>query len=453
MKHTKPDILNGRISKQILLLFYPILFGTFFQQLYNTVDAVIVGNYVGKVALGAVGGTTGTLINLLVGFITGIASGATVITAQYYGRRDARNVKKTVETGMFLAIALGAIMMIVGIVTAPSLLKATNVPSSMYKYALDYMRIYFAGLIPSMIYNMGAGVLRAIGDSKRPLYFLIIGCITNIVLDIVFVRLFNMEVIGAALATVLSQVISCVLTLLSLKNTDDCYSYELKETSFEKALLIMIVTIGLPSGLRSVMYTVSNVFIQSTVNSFGEDTIAAWTAFGKIDAIFWNYSSAVGAACMTVAGQNFGADNLQRVKRTVRDGMIIYFLGALLISGGCYFFGSYFIRLFTSDEAVIEIGFRILRYLSPTWIIFTFVEVFSSVITACGDSLRPMIITAICICVFRIVYLIFVSTPDILDVLKCYPLSWILAGSVFIIYYLSKIWLKICLKKKARQAQ
>lgn len=423
------------------------MFGTFFQQLYNTVDAIIVGNYVGKIALGAVGGTTGTLINLLVGFITGVSSGATVVVAQYYGRHDGKNVKESVKTGMFLAIALGVVMMAIGISMAPSLLKLTNVPDSMYQYALSYMRIYFAGLIPSMIYNMGAGVLRAIGDSKRPLYFLIVGCFVNIVLDIVFVKTLHMEVVGAALATIISQLISCILTLISLRNTNDCYSYRLKETSYEKILLMMIVTIGLPTGLQSVMYTVSNVFIQSTVNTFGEDTIAAWTAFGKVDAIFWMYSGAVGTACMTIAGQNFGANNLPRVRRTIRDGIIIHFIGTAIISSGCYFFGSYFIRLFTDDMAVIDIGYRILKFLAPTWLTFSLVEIFSSCIRACGDSLRPMLITAICICGFRVAYLIFSLKEDITQVLMCYPISWIIASVVFLAYYLSNLWLKFCNKK------
>lgn len=423
------------------------MFGTFFQQLYNTVDAIIVGNYVGKIALGAVGGTTGTLINLLVGFITGVSSGATVVVAQYYGCHNAKSVKDSVKTGMFLAIALGVIMMAIGIILAPVLLNLTNVPNSMYNYALEYMRIYFVGLIPSMIYNMGAGVLRAIGDSKRPLYFLIVGCFVNIVLDIFFVRVLAMEVVGAALATIISQLISCILTLISLKNTDDCYSYRLKETSFDKALLMTIITIGLPTGIQSVMYTVSNIFIQSTVNGFGEDTIAAWTAFGKIDAIFWMYSGAVGTACMTIAGQNYGANNLPRVRRTIRDGIIIHFIGTAVISSGCYFFGSYFIRLFTDDVAVIDIGYRILKFLAPTWLTFSLVEIFSSCIRSCGDSLRPMLITATCICGFRIVYLIFCLKQDILQVLMCYPVSWIIASLVFLMYYLSNLWLKYCNKK------
>lgn len=449
MKQIKQDILNGPIYKQILLLFYPILFGTFFQQLYNTVDAIIVGNYVGKIALGAVGGSTGTLINLLVGFITGLSSGATVVVAQYYGKRDPYSVNNSVKTGMFLAILLGAVMMFIGIVLAPSLLTLTNVPDSMYTYALQYMRIYFAGLIPSMIYNMGAGVLRAIGDSKRPLYFLIVGCFTNIILDILFVRVFNMAVAGAALATIISQLVSCILTLISLKHTDDCYHYVLKDTAFEKNLLIMILTIGLPTGLQSVMYTVSNIFIQSTVNGFGENTIAAWTAFGKIDAIFWMFSPAVGTACMTVAGQNFGAGKMNRVKKTVFQGILIHLFGTAIISSCCYFFGEYALRLFTSDSDVINIGFTILRYLAPTWLTFVLVEIMSSCIRACGDSLVPMIFTAVCICGFRIVYLIVVSTNTILEVLKCYPLSWIIASVVFLIYYLSGLWLKICLKKKS----
>lgn len=451
MAKVKQDILHGNIARQILLLFYPILFGTFFQQLYNTVDAIIVGNYVGKIALGAVGGTTGTLLNLIVGFITGVASGATVVVAQYYGKREGKSVKQAVKTGMFLAIVLGVIMTILGIATAKPLLNITNVPNSMYKYSFDYMCIYYAGLVPSMIYNMGAGVLRAIGDSKRPLYFLIVGCFTNIVLDYLFVKVFGMEVVGAALATIISQIVSCILTLISLARAEDCYSYRLKETSYDKVLLMMIITIGLPSGLQSVMYTISNVFIQSTVNAFGEDTIAAWTAFGKIDSIYWMFTGAVGTACMTVAGQNFGANNLKRVRKTVSDGIIIHYIGTALISASCFFFGNYLLRMFTSDTEVIRIGYEMLRFLAPAWLTFCLVEIFSSCIRACGDSLVPMLITAVCICLFRVIYLIFCSKESITIVLRCYPYSWIIASVVFLIYYLSNIWLKRCYKSLANK--
>ena len=448
MKNKEIDILNGSISKTILYFFFPVMLGSLFQQLYNTVDAIVVGNFVGKQALGAVGGSTGQLINLLVGFVTGLSSGATVVVAQYYGRREGKSVQESVRSGMFMAIVLGAIMMFVGIVFAPQLLSVMNVPSDIYDYSLTYMQVYFVGMIPSMIYNMGAGVLRAIGDSKRPLYFLIASCITNIVLDIIFVAFFHMEVFGAAVATVISQVVSCIMTLYVLKHAEGSYHYVLKETSCHWDILSRIIIIGLPSGIQSCLYSVSNIFIQATVNGFGTDTSAAYTAFGKIDAVFWLVSGAFGVAMMTFVGQNFGANNMERIKKGVRAGIILEALTAIGMSLVLYFFGSSFIRLFNQDAEVINIGTAILRYLSPWWVSFIFVEILSASIRACGDSMIPMVITGIGICSFRVVYLLLHESKTVFEALFCYPISWILTSLIFILYYLQGSWFKRSLKKR-----
>jgi len=444
----KSDILNGPIAKQILRIFFPILIGSFFQQLYNTVDAIVVGNYVGKVALGAVGGSTGTLINLLVGFITGLSAGAAVVVAQFYGKKDDENVSKSVRTGMFLAIVSGAIIMILGFTLAPKLLTLTNVNEEMFPFALTYMRVYFLGLIPLMVYNLGAGALRACGDSKRPLYFLIASTITNIVLDILFVKNFNMGVMGAALATIISQLISALLTLYVLAKDDDSYHFVLKDLSIDINLLRQTVRIGLPTGLQSVMYSITNIVAQAIVNSFGTDTSAGNTAASKIDQLYWMYTAAMGAAIMTVVGQNFGAGNLKRVKETIRKGLILHFVGTTLVFLTIYFLCPYIIPLFSNDPAVQEIGVSIARFLSPCWLFFVCVEVFSSSIRACGDSLRPMIITMIGVCVVRLIWMTFCSKENIFIPYYCYPISWGASSLVFIIYYFSGIWLKICLKKR-----
>lgn len=449
MKNKQVDILSGSIAKTILYFFFPIMFGSLFQQLYNTVDAIVVGQYVGKEALGAVGGSTGQIINLLVGFIVGLASGATVVIAQYYGNRDREGVRKSVRSGMFMAIVLGAIMTVVGIVFAPDLLKMMNVPDDVYKYSLVYMQIYFVGLIPSMIYNMGAGILRAIGDSKRPLYFLIAACIVNIVLDLVLVTMFNMEVMGVAIATVASQVISCILTLYVLKRSEDSYQFKLSDTSPNWSVLSRIIIIGLPTGIQSCLYSISNVFIQATVNGFGTDTLAAFTAFGKIDAIFWLVSGAFGAAMMTFVGQNFGAGNMERVKKGIKTGIIIEAITAVIMSVTLYFFGDIFFELFTSEAEVISIGLSIMKFLCPTWVTFVFVEIFSSSIRACGDSMMPMIISGVGICGLRVAYLLFHQSTTVLEALFCYPVSWIVTSIIFIIYYIQGSWLKRSLKKRS----
>lgn len=440
------DILEGSITKALLLFFFPILFGTFFQQLYNTVDAFIVGNFVGKEALAAVGGSTGTLINLLVGFITGVGGGATVVVAQHYGRRDYESVGKCISTSIFLAVLMGGIMMAVGLICGPYLLSLLNVPAEIYDLSLTYMRIYFLGMIPSMIYNMGAGVMRACGDSKRPLYFLIVSTFVNIIFDALFVIVFGLGVAGVAIATVMSQVVSCIMTVYTLNRNSGAGSFSLLHPSVDLAILTTIIVIGLPTGLQSVMYTVSNLFIQRTVNGFGTDTVASFAIFGKVDALFWMFSGSFGTAVLTVVGQNFGAGNIKRTKKTFWIGLMWDIIISALIAGLTYYFGSYMVNLFTDDANVIAISVDILRYLSPLWVTFAAVEVFSSGIRACGDSLTTMIITAICICGVRIAYISLFEFETILEALRCYPLTWSLASVVFTLYYLSGIWLKRCLK-------
>ncbi len=442
-KFGKIDILNGPIWQQILLFFFPIMLGTFFQQLYNTVDAIVVGNFVGKAALGAVGGSTGTLINLLINFISGLAGGATVVIAQSYGKKDMDGIKKGIESGMFLGISLGFILMIVGIVSARVLLESMDVTSDILPLAVSYMRIYLLGLVPTMIYNVGSGVLRAVGDSKRPLYFLIVSCFVNIVFDILFVCLFKMGVNGAAFATIISQAVSCVLILFALGKENTIYYYRLKKIEFDPDYLKKIVVIGLPTGIQSVLYSVSNLFINAQINGYGTDTIAAFTAFGKIDALFWMVSGAYSVAIITIVGQCYGAGKIKRLKKAVNTAIVMYCITSLLIISVCYFGGNYLYALFTNDKEVISIGMDILKFLCPYWITFCLVEILSSAIRACGESLKPMIITALAICGFRIVWICMYPSTTVIQTLYCYPISWILTSVIFLVYYLKGSWLKL----------
>ena len=432
------DLTKGNVYKQLLLFFFPVFLGYFFQQLYNTFDAVIVGNYVGKEALAAVGGTTATLLNLLVNFIIGLASGVTVIVAQSYGSRDYQRVTNTVRTGIFMGIILGFAMMIFGIIFAPSLLNLMGVPSDIYNYALTYMRIYFIGLIPSMIYNVGTSILRAVGDSKRPLFFLIVACITNVTLDLVFVLVFKLEVFGVALATIISQLISAILTLLVLYRSDDCYHFALKDLTFDSTLFGQIIKIGLPSGINSVLYSVSNLFIQATINGFGTDTIAAYTAVGKIDALYWNFDNAFGIATMTLVGQNYGAKNNERVKKSIKSSFLLEGIGTIIIMGLCYFFGAQILHIFTNDNTVIGIGVVILQFLSLTWWLFIPIEVISSSAKACGDVIYSMIFSAVGICGVRMLYLALFTFKTPTEALYCYPLSWFIADIIYIIYFFKR---------------
>ena len=437
------QITEGVIWKQLLIFFFPILFGTFFQQLYNTADAMIVGHFVGKQALAAVGGTTGTLINLLIGFFTGLASGATVIIAQFYGAKKADKVHWAVHTSIAFSIAAGIGLMIVGIVFSRPMLQVMQTPADVIDYAVLYIRIFFAGTIANLLYNMGAGILRAIGDSKRPLYYLIICCFANIGLDLLFVAVFHMGVAGAALATILSQFLSAVLVLGALMRTKDMYRLEWKKLRIDGIMLKRIIRIGLPAGMESAMYSISNVIVQAGVNTLGTDSVAAWAAYGKVDGLFWMMVSALGISATTFIGQNYGAKKVERVHQGVRVCMMLAVIMTLIMDGVLLVAGDFLMSMFTSDAAVREIGSQLLHFMVPTFLTYIVIEIFSGALRGVGDAWMPMLIAGVGICSVRILWITFglPHFPTIIGAAFCYPLSWVLSTIAFIIYYcrLSKL--------------
>ncbi len=449
----RPDIngiTEGVIWKQLLLFFFPIVLGTFFQQLYNTADAIIVGKAVGKEALAAVGGSTGTLISLLVGFFVGLASGASVIIAQLFGARRAQDVSRAVHTTMAMALSSGALLTVVGLLFSSTVLEWMGTPQEVMTYALPYLNIYFLGMIPQLVYNIGSGVLRAVGDSRRPMLFLICAALTNIVLDIILVLGLELGVRGAAIATVLSQVVSAVLILVSLCHAQPVYRLSFGKIRFHGDMLRRIVRIGLPAGLQSVMYSLSNLIIQASVNGFGTDVMAAWTAYGKIDGLYWMTVSAFGVAITTFAGQNFGAQRYDRMRRSVRVclGMaagLTVFMSALILTIGRPMLG-----MFTDDAHVVETGMSIIRLIVPMWITYLCIEILSGAMRGAGDSLVPTLMTLAGVCLMR-VFWVTVVVPRVhrLPVLMLsYPITWVITSIMFIIYYLRGRWLDRC---KARQ--
>ncbi|MED9993279.1 MAG: MATE family efflux transporter [Oscillospiraceae bacterium] len=432
-------ITDGVIWKQLMLFFLPVLLGTFFQQLYNTVDAVIVGRFVGKEALAAVGGSSSQILNLLIGFFTGVTSGAAVIVAQYYGARDAEDSSRSVHTAMILAIACGAIMTVVGILTAPALLRIMETPEDTMADSIVYMRWVYMAMIPGMVYNMGSAILRAVGDSKHPLYFLIACCLINVVLDLLFVVTFKMGVAGAAIATALSQLLSAVMIcwFLARPKTEESVRLELSKLRTDWRIMRRTVHIGLPSGLQAVLYSISNMIILTAINRFGTDTAAAWVAMGKVDAFTWLVLSAMGLAVMTFVGQNFGANSMQRVRESIRDCMIMTSVFAVLISALFLTLGKYLLVIFTTDQNVIALAMRIIYYIMPWYLLYVPVEVYSGSLRGIGDTLVPFIITAVGICIARVVW-IFTIVPlhnDISTVAVAYPITWGLTSLAYMIYF------------------
>lgn len=437
-------ITSGVIWKQLLSFFFPILLGIFFQQLYNTVDAVVVGQFVGKEALAAVGGSTGTLINLLIGFFVGLSSGATVIISQFYGGQQEEQVSKAVHTAASLSLVVAMLFTIAGLAFSVPALRAMGTPEDIMGHATIYIQVYFAGIIFPIIYNMGSGILRAVGDSKRPLYFLIVSCMVNVVLDILLVAIFKMGVLGAALATVLSQAASAVLVLMALTKTPACYRLDRERLAMDRKILGDIIRIGCPAGLQSVMYSASNIIIQATINTFGTNIIAAYTAYGKIDGFYWMIMSAFGVSITTFVGQNFGAQLYGRIRKSVRVCLAMAIGTAIGISILLMFAGPYCYRLFTTDAEVIADGMRMLRQLVPFYFTYVCIEILAGAVRGTGDSFIPMVMTCLGVCVLRVAW-IWIAVPykPVIDtVLFSYPLTWSVTSVLFIIYYLQGGWLR-----------
>lgn len=434
------QITEGIIWKQLLIFFFPIVFGTFFQQLYNTIDTVIVGQFVGKAALASVGGSATQIINLIVGFFTGLSSGAAVVISQFFGAKDARAVRESLHTAYAFSIVGSLVISIIGFLMAPTILRWMRTPSELMTDSTLYLRIYFAGIIFVFIFNVGSSILRAVGDSKHPLYYLIACCFVNIVLDAVLVIVFHMGVAGVAYATLISQAISAILVTQKLMRSTDHLCLKLREIRLYKNVLKRQIAIGLPTGLQAVMFGISNVIIQAALNDFGTDTVAAWSAYGKLDALFWMIISAVGIAITTFVGQNYGARKYDRIKKSVRVclGMSIFISVVMTI----FFmvFRRPLFRFFTTDASVVEIGSDMLALITPCYIFYVFIEVLAGALRGMGDVVVPTIITVAGVCALRLIWIAgtLYFCPTIHMIIFSYPITWLATAIAFIIYYMYK---------------
>lgn len=434
------QIIHGVIWKQLLIFFFPIVLGTFFQQIYNTADAIVVGRFVGTEALAAVGGSTSQIINLIVGFFVGLSSGATVVISQYYGAKEKEGLQNALHTAFAFSVVGSIVISVIGIVASPLLLRLMNTTPDVIEPSTAYLRIYFAGILFVFIYNVGSGILRAVGDSKRPLYYLIVCCIINIILDVVLVVGFEMGVAGAAIATVFAQGVSAVLVTVALCRSTDIFRLTIKKIRVHKDALELLLKIGLPAGLQSVMYSFSNIIIQTSLNSFGTETMAAWTAYGKIDSFFWMVISAFGISITTFVGQNYGARKFGRMRKSVRICIAMAMGASVAISAVFLLFGKYVYQLFTTDASVIEIGMHMMVLMAPAYAVYVFIEVYSGALRGTGDVLVPMLMTCGGVCVLRVLWVWFVVPlkPVIDTIIYSYPISWTLTALLFIFYYRRK---------------
>ena len=430
-------ITDGVIWKQLILFSIPIMIGTLFQQLYNMIDAIVVGNFVGKTALASVGGSTQQIVGLVLGFFIELSSGAAVVIAQYYGAGEKKKLSDALHTTIAFCVMAGVILSLVGYFGAPTFLRWMNTPEDTMDGSILYLKIYFCGILFSFFYNVGAAILRAVGDSRKPLYYLMVCCILNTVLDVLLVLVFRLGIFGVAIATVFSQAVSALLILITLVRTKDIYRLSLLKISICRNSLLEMLRIGIPMGMQALMYSASNIVIQMALNRLGTDTVAAWSVFTKIDAFYWMVLTGFGIAITTFAGQNYGAKKYKRVLESVSVCMKL----TLCISIGMSIFfllcGKGLFGAFTADKNVIGIGVRILKYMAPAYALFVFIEIYSGALRGIGDVIIPTIMTCFGVCIFRIVWIFVIvpMNPTIEAVTLSHPVSWGVTALLYIIYW------------------
>ena len=440
------SIINGPILKSMLIYFFTLLLGSFFQQLYNISDTLIVGNVLGPEGLASVGGSSAIIVNIFVGIFMGLSSGATVIIAQFYGARRHEEVSKAVHTAIALAIAGGLIIAYLGYTFSRRIVILMDTAPDIIDSSVTYLKIFFMGMVFNFVYNIGAGILRAVGDSKRPLYVLMASCFINIFLDILFVVNLKMGVAGAAIATIICQFISACIVVFLLTKSTDSYKLTLSKIRFNLRILAKIISIGLPAAIQSTMYTFSNLLIQTSINGFGLNHIAAWAAYGKLDSIFWMAVSSLGIAVTTFSGQNYGAGRLDRVKESTKCAFGIALSITIPITVIFWVFAENLLGFFTPDSPeTIAIGVQMMRFLAPFYVTFLGVEIFSGTLRGMGTAIIPMVITLCGICVLRIVWIkgVFPFAPKIETIEASYPITWITTTVLFLFYYTYYIKFKV----------
>ncbi len=432
------DMTQGSIFKHLLLFAIPLLLGNLFQQFYNMVDTWVVGNYVSNEAFAAVG-SVGPIINTFIGFYAGLSGGAGAVLSQYYGAKREDKVSHAAHTAVLATLILGVVLSVAGILLVPFMLRITKTPEEVYPQAKAYLVIYFSGILFQLLYNIGAGILRAVGDSRRPFYFLVVSALTNVVLDLVFVLVFKMGVEGVAYATVISQFVAVILTYAVLLRTSSCVKIKVKELRIDWDLLKKIIYVGIPSGLQLAITAFSNVFVQSYINAFQADVMSAWTAYSKIDMLMFLPMQSVAIALTTFVAQNLGGRQPERAKKGVRISLLMALGCTVVLMIPMIIFAPSLVAIFNKEAAVIEYGTMFLRFLTPFYIACCFNQVLPSAMRGSGNTRAPMVIMLISFVAFRQVYLFLVANyfgNHLLAIAMGYPAGWWLCAALSILYYL-----------------
>lgn len=442
MNNKGTKLLEGSIWKGIVSFAIPLFLGNLFQQLYNTVDSLIVGNFLGSDALAAVS-STGSLIFLLVGFFNGIAMGAGVVISKYFGAKDYENLKKAVHTDVAFGLVAGLILMAVGMVLAPQILVLMGTPETVLPNSIAYFRTYFAGSLAFVMYNIVMGILQAVGDSRHPLYYLIFSSIVNVVLDLLFVGVFHLGVGSAAAATVISQAASAILCFVRLVRTKDVYQVHIKEIRFHPYILKQIIHIGLPSGLQNSLISIGNIVVQTNINKFGVMAVAGCGVYSKIEGFAFLPITCFAMSLTTFIGQNLGAKQYDRAKKGARFAILCSISLAELVGVIVYFFIPYLAAAFDSSPEVIEIATKQAHTEALFYFLLAFSHCIAGIMRGAGKSTVPMFTMLASWCLIRITYITIVVRliPKIQVIFWAYPLTWSISSIIFLIYFLKADWI------------
>lgn len=428
---------EGSIVNHLIRFSIPLLLGNIFQQLYNTVDSWVVGNYVSDQAFAAVG-TVGPIINLLIGLFMGLSAGAGVVISQYYGAKDKENVQKSVHTSIAVTIIMGVLFTIIGIAMTPLMLRLMDTPENVMPESTAYLRIYFSGMLGLVLYNMGSGIMRAVGDSTRPFYFLVVSALTNTVLDLLFVLVFKMGVEGVAYATIIAQFVSALLVLYVLMKTDGYCKLCIKKLKIDKKILGKVFKVGIPAALQMAITSFSNIFVQSYINFFGDTCMGGWTAYAKIDQFLLLPMQSISLAATTFVGQNLGVNQVKRAKQGVTRAMVIAVASTLILMVPVLIAAPQLVEFFNDNPEVVRYGSMLLRLISPFYVFCCINQILAGALRGSGDSRTPMFIMLGCFVVFRQIYLFLMTrfvSNTITIVALGYPAGWLICSIITYIYF------------------
>ena len=437
IRRTDADMTHGSIWKHLIHFAIPMAIGMIFQQLYNAVDTVVVGNFVGEAALAAVGSTS-SIINMLVGLCAGLSTGASVIISQLYGAHDNKQLREAVHTTIAVTFILCAIATVVGVALVEPMLRMMQTPENVFPEAKQYLTIYFSGITGLLMYNMGSAILRAVGDSRRPLYFLIFSAVTNTVLDLLFVIAFDMGVTGVALATIVAQMASALLVLYALSHDHAAYGIRWKEIRINTRILGQFFNIGLPSGVQQGLTSFSNVFVQSYINVFGSAVMAGWSTHNKLDAFVSVVAQSISMASTTFVGQNYGAKDIDRARKGVRCAVVLSVCATLTMSALVIVLAPTLISLFSPDAEVIAYGVKFINIITPFYIFLCFNQIQAGALRGTGNAKRPMFVMLFSFVLFRQMYLFAISRliPNNMAVVAMgYPMGWMMATTLLYLCY------------------